>query len=65
MSDIKNAVRILRTSAPGPFNALVAHIDDQKSAANSVLVNSIAGKTMRQAQGKVQELEALLVLLRS
>jgi hypothetical protein len=65
MNDVKQAVRILRTNSPGPFNVLVEHIASLEKTADDTLVNAIAEETMRQNQGKTQILREILATLRS
>ena len=65
MSNVENAVKMLRTQCPGPFDELVNHIDSLEKTANHTLVSAIAGEVMRQNQGKVQILRELLDTLRS
>ena len=64
MSDVRNAVKMLRTQCPGAFNVLVEHIASLEKTADDILVGAIAEETMRQNQGKVQILRELLELSR-
>ena len=65
MSDIRNAVRMLRTNCPGPFNELVEYIDGQEKTADETLVSALSEDVMRQNQGKTQILREILGVLRS
>ena len=65
MSNVINAVRVLRTNAPGPFNEIVEHLAELEKTADETLVSSISEEVMRQNQGKVQILREILKLLRS
>jgi hypothetical protein len=60
MKDIKQVARILKTSAPGPFDELVRHIQTYEKTADDTLVSAISEEIMRQNQGKVQVLRQLL-----